>query len=70
MDDHHSAAPHDEIPAAFGNKPPSPPSPQAQSWGVVISIAIIVLMIIIGAYYSWNRRTSSLPPVAVPVTAP
>lgn len=32
------------------------PSPKAQQWGVVISIVIIVLMIIIGAFYSWGKR--------------
>ncbi|MBI5405596.1 hypothetical protein HY972_00970 [Candidatus Kaiserbacteria bacterium] len=36
--------------------PPGIPSPKAQSWGVVISIAIIVLMIVIGAFYSWGKR--------------
>jgi hypothetical protein len=36
--------------------PPGVPSPQAQSWGAVISIVIIVLMIIIGAFYSWGKR--------------
>ncbi len=37
--------------------PSAKPSPQAQSWGAVISIIIIVLMIILGAFYSWNKRT-------------
>lgn len=32
------------------------PSPKAQSWGAIISIIIIVLMIIIGAFYSWGKR--------------
>ncbi len=36
--------------------PPGVPSPQAQSWGVVISIVIIVLMIVIGAFYAWGKR--------------
>lgn len=43
----------------MGNEPisqPGIPSPKAQSWGVVISIIIIVLMIIIGAFYSWGKR--------------
>lgn len=34
------------------------PSPKAQSWGVVISIIIIVLMIITGAFYSWGKRVA------------
>ena len=31
---------------------PGVPSPAAQQWGVVISIVIIMLMIIIGAFYA------------------
>ncbi len=34
------------------------PSPKAQSWGAVISIIIIVLMVIIGAFYAWGERIS------------
>ena len=58
-----------DLPAAFGNNPPAPPSPTAQSWGVVISITIIVLMIIIGAYYSWNHRALTGLPVVAPASA-
>jgi hypothetical protein len=32
------------------------PSPKAQSWGVVISIIVIMLMVIIGAFYAWGQR--------------
>jgi len=35
-----------------------PPSPKQQSWGAIISIIIIVLMIIIGAFYAWGERIS------------
>jgi len=35
---------------------PGVPSAKQQQWGVVISIVIIVLMIIIGAFYSWGQR--------------
>lgn len=40
------------------NPPPTPgvPSRKAQSWGTVISIVIIVLMIVIGAFYVWGKR--------------
>jgi NADH:ubiquinone oxidoreductase subunit 3 (subunit A) len=38
--------------------PPGTPSPKAQSWGALISIVIIVLMIIIGAFYAWGKRVS------------
>lgn len=36
--------------------PPGMPSPAQQQWGVVISILIIVLMIIVGAFYAWGQR--------------
>lgn len=32
------------------------PSAKAQSWGVVISIVVIVMMIIVGAFYAWGKR--------------
>jgi hypothetical protein len=34
------------------------PTPRQQSWGAVISIVVIVLMIIIGAFYAWGKRIS------------
>ncbi len=37
--------------AATGN-----PSPKQQSWGAVISIIVIVLMIVVGAFYAWGKR--------------
>jgi hypothetical protein len=37
---------------------PGAPSHQQQQWGVIISIVIIVLMIVIGAFYSWGKRIS------------
>ena len=37
---------------------PGMPSTKQQSWGVVISIIIIVLMIVIGAFYAWGERIS------------
>jgi len=46
------------------------PSPQAQQWGVVISIVIIVLMIIIGAFYAWGERISQNVPPATPTDTP
>ncbi|MFA6414443.1 MAG: hypothetical protein WC217_03225 [Candidatus Paceibacterota bacterium] len=36
--------------------PTGVPSPQAQNWGAVISIIVIVLMIVIGAFYAWGQR--------------
>lgn len=34
------------------------PTRKQQSWGTIISIVIIVLMIIIGAFYAWGQRIS------------
>ncbi|MGD0328734.1 MAG: hypothetical protein ABSB00_03450 [Minisyncoccia bacterium] len=48
--------------------PPAMPSPKAQSWGVVISIIIIVLMIIIGAFYAWGERISQEKTSVTPAT--
>ncbi len=45
----------------MNEKPPllsGTPSPKAQSWGVLISIVVIVLMIVIGAFYSWQKRVA------------
>lgn len=36
--------------------PQGTPSPKAQSWGAVISIVIIMLMIVVGAFYAWGQR--------------
>jgi hypothetical protein len=44
------------------------PSPKAQSWGALISIIIIVLMIIIGAFYVWGQRISEDVTPAAPAT--
>lgn len=41
--------------AVFGTNPP-PPTERQQSWGVLISIFVIVLMIVLGAFYSWGKR--------------
>ena len=38
--------------------PSGTPSPKAQSWGALISIIVIVLMIVIGAFYAWEKRTA------------
>jgi hypothetical protein len=45
------------------------PSQKAQSWGVVISIVIIVLMIIIGAFYAWGKRIAQEDALTAPPTA-
>ena len=34
------------------------PSPAQQSWGALISIVVIVLMVVVGAFYAWGQRVS------------
>lgn len=36
--------------------PPGVPTASQQSWGTLISIVVIVLMIIVGAFYAWGQR--------------
>ncbi len=45
---------------------PGVPSPRAQSWGTLISIIVIVLMIVIGAFYAWNTRIAQEQAVFAP----
>ncbi len=47
--------------------PSGMPSPQAQSWGALISIIVIVLMVVIGAFYAWEERTAEIK-VSAPTT--
>jgi hypothetical protein len=42
------------------------PTPSQQSWGTVISIIVIVLMIIIGAFYAWGNRISEEQQIVIP----
>jgi hypothetical protein len=51
------ALPEPEVDAVAESKGhPGVPSAKAQSWGTVISIVVIVLMIVIGAFYAWGER--------------
>lgn len=50
-----------EAPAVFGNEPMvKTPSAKQQSWGTVISIAIIVAMVVVGAFYAWGKRIAEV----------
>lgn len=41
------------------------PSREQQSWGAVISICIILVMIVVGAFYAWGKRVhENNPPAA------
>ncbi|HUY62256.1 MAG TPA: hypothetical protein VMV50_00465 [Candidatus Paceibacterota bacterium] len=52
-------AERDAVAPVSGDLPETPlPSPARQAWGVVISIVIIMLMIIIGAFYAWGKRVA------------
>ena len=44
------------------------PSPKAQSWGAIISIIVIVLMIIIGAFYAWGARIAEQNDLLAPTS--
>lgn len=57
------SSPSAESDVALGN-----PSPKAQSWGAVISIVIIMLMIITGALYAWGKRIAQEQALTVPST--
>jgi NADH:ubiquinone oxidoreductase subunit 3 (subunit A) len=46
------------------------PSPKRQSWGALISIIVIVLMIVIGAYYAWEKRIAEQNQYKIPSSAP
>lgn len=50
--------------------PPGVPSPKAQSWGVLISIVVIVLMVVVGAFYAWGKRMAQNNQPETTVTAP
>ena len=37
---------------------PGVPSPEQQSWGTLLAIVVIVLMVVVGAFYAWGKRIS------------
>ncbi len=41
---------------------PSMPNARRQAWSATIAIVVIVLMIIVGARYAWDKRTAKLRP--------
>ncbi len=48
---------------------PGVPSQKAQSWGVAISIVVIVGMIVVGAFYSWGKRIAQESALITPPTS-
>ena len=57
--------PAEPVPAPI----PGVPSVTQQSWGVVISIVIIVMMVIVGAFYAWGQRIAENQAFPAPETA-
>ncbi|MFA7302511.1 MAG: hypothetical protein WC030_02065 [Candidatus Paceibacterota bacterium] len=53
----------DEVSAVFGTHLPNPPSRKQQAWGAVISIVVIVLMVVVGAFYAWGKRIAQQQPL-------
>ena len=49
--------------------PPGTPSRREQSWGAVLSIVVIVLMVIIGALYAWGNRIAQQNALTTPSAA-
>jgi hypothetical protein len=49
--------------------PPGVPSKKAQSWGAALSIVVIMLMIIIGAFYAWGKRVAQENALTAPSAA-
>lgn len=47
---------------------PNPPAKKA--YGSVLSILLIVLILVVGAFYVWNRRVAQQPLQALPDDAP
>ncbi len=45
------------------------PSPKQQSWGAVISIVVIVLMIVVGAFYAWGKRVNEQNALTTPTAS-
>lgn len=62
-------APKSDTPAAVPPQLPGMPSPKQQQWGVVISIVIIVLMIVVGAFYAWGKRIAQERELLAPMSA-
>jgi len=48
--------------------PPGVPSPKQQEWGALISIVVIVLMIVIGAFYAWGKRIAEQNALLAPAS--
>jgi hypothetical protein len=45
---------------------PGVPTPAQQSWGTLLSIIVIVLMIIVGAFYAWGKRIAEVNNLTMP----
>ena len=61
--------PKETLPEAPKAALPGVPSQKQQQWGVVISIVIIMLMIIVGAFYAWGQRIAQNQALTAPAAA-
>ncbi len=43
----------------LAGRPPELPSRKQQSWGAMLSIIIIMAMVVLGAYYAFEKRTGA-----------
>jgi hypothetical protein len=50
---------HEEVAAMLGGRIPELPSKKQQSWGAMLSIIIIMVMVVLGAYYAFDKRTTT-----------
>lgn len=50
---------HEEVAAMLGGRPPELPTKKQQSWGAMLSIVIIMVMVVLGAYYAFEKRTGA-----------
>ncbi len=52
----------------YGTMEPTPASnpPVKKAYGSVLSILLIVLILVVGAFYVWNKRVAQQPQQATP----
>ncbi len=65
-----ASSPDGEMPSVLSGRSIAPPTVAQQSWGAALSIVVILLMVIIGAFYAWGRRTHMVYAPATASTTP
>ena len=46
--------PHTTLPTS--SPLPAPRTPEQQSWGTMIALVIIIVMVVVGAFYAWGKK--------------